>query len=106
MTEKIITRGTTPEISVGFSEIDVEDITNAILVIKQNETAVITKPFNTATTEEDALTWTLTQAETFLLTMGRVAVASVDWLLNDGTRGRSEEIPFIVDDSGVGEVIS
>jgi hypothetical protein len=102
---RILIRGTTPTVSVSYDLIYTEDITDARLVVKQCGIKVLELGKTRATDADNSLTWTLTQQETLQLKPGRIATVMVDWLLTDGTRGRSEELAFRVEDSGIEGVI-
>lgn len=101
-----IIRATTPTIIISFSTVDVSQIEVANLYIKQRGTAVITRDISTATVGESTISWTLTQAETLLLSEKSRALIVCDWLLSDGTRGRSYEVNETVENSGKNEVIN
>lgn len=60
-------RGTTPNITFTFKDVNVSDITVAFLTIEQNGINVIEKPLEEATVGEGCLEWPLTQAETLQL---------------------------------------
>lgn len=103
-----IIRWTTATFIFEFQTIQVSDITDAYLVIKQWDNVVIEKDLTSATvdTEENKLTWTLTQAEAGLLSTGKRYAAMCDWLTSSGTRGRSKVLEGSIENSGVDEVIS
>lgn len=82
--------GTTPTFKYRFSIVDVSNITTAIMTVKQDGAVVIEKTLSDATADEEALYWTLTQAETLSLKVG-FASAMVNWKTSDGTRGASLE---------------
>lgn len=104
-----IIRWTTPTFEFPFDEdIDVSDIDSAYLVLKQWGNTIVSKDITEATidTTTNTVSWTLTQAETGLIANGKKCEAMCDWLLSDGTRGRSDVVPYSVEDSGINEVIS
>ena len=102
----MIIRYTTPTVIFSYSDITVSSITKAYLTIKQRNNEIITKDITTATVGSSSLSWTLSQAETALLTAGVPAQICCDWLLNDGTRGRSDIKTEQVENTGKAEVIS
>lgn len=104
-----IIRWTTPTFEFPFDEdIDVSDIDTAYLVIKQWGNNIVEKDITSATvdTSTNTVSWTLTQAETGLVVTAKKCDVMMDWLLDDGTRGRSEVVTYSVEDSGKNEVIS
>lgn len=103
-----IVRGTTPTIIFTFQTIDVSDIDTAYLVLKQWDTAKITKDITSATVDSEAgtLSWTLTQTESLTLEVSKKCSIMCDWLTSDGTRGRSVEKTESVENPGKNEVIS
>lgn len=100
-----IIRGTTPTIEFTFSHISVADITTAILTIKQNGSIAIEKEISDATVGETSLSWELTQSECLGLNYGRSTVM-INWLLQDGTRGASNEYSVEVVQNHIPEVIT
>lgn len=103
-----IIRWTTATFIFEFQTIQVSDITDAYFVVKQWDNTVIEKDLTSATvdTEENKLTWTLTQAEAGLLAKEKRYAAMCDWLTSSGTRGRSKVLEGSIENSGVDEVIS
>lgn len=99
-----IIRGTTPTIIFTFNEVSVSDITKAYLVIKQSDVTIIKKDISTATVDDD-IRWTLSQSESLSLTRKITAEVYCDWVLRDGTRGRSNVHKETVENSGIDEVI-
>lgn len=83
-----IIRGTTPTIQFTFNEVDVTNITTAILTIKQYGETKLEKDKSKATVGEKTLSWDLTQEESLALKYG-VCTVMINWLLADGTRGAS-----------------
>ena len=86
-----ITRGTTPSIKYKFNVVDVSDIAVAYMTIKQG-TVMIEKDLSDANvdTEENSLTWTLTQDETLLIQYSSLSVSvQCRYRLADGTAGAS-----------------
>lgn len=81
-------RGTTPTIRYRFKVVQVEDMTEAWMTIKQPCGRVIEKTLAEAEREDNALLWTLTQDETLELKTGNVEI-QCRWLLMDGTAGAS-----------------
>lgn len=103
-----IIRGTTPTISFVFKHIDPEDIDRAVLTIKQNGTTVVERMQDTMATDTDnaKVFWILTQEETLSLMPKRKVETICDWVLTDGTRGRSLKAEFGTEEPGKNEVIS
>ena len=84
-----IIRGTTPTIQFTFNYVDVDNISAAVLSIKQSCVEKVEKDITAATAGEKTLSWTLTQAESLSLATG-VCKIQCNWLLADGTRGASK----------------
>lgn len=101
-----IIRGTTPTITFSYSDIQVSDISKAVLVLKQGGKDVLEKDKTTATadTANNTLSWTLSQAETLDLSSKDVTLVC-DWVLANGVRGRSHELISHVGEPGKNEVI-
>lgn len=100
-----IIKGTTPTITFTFSEVLTEDIAKAILTITQYGRTAIRRDLSTAVVDVNTLSWKLQQDETLKLTTGTESEIICDWLLNDGTRGRSIIRKESVEHTGVNEVI-
>lgn len=100
-----IIRGTTPVLEFTYKDITVSDITKAILTIAQNGSIIIEKDLTTATVRENSLTWTLSQEESLTLNASRNARIVCDWVLSNGTRGRSNVLMVDVGEPGKDEVI-
>lgn len=63
----MLPRGTTPEITFRFKKIHVEDITDCILSIYQNDTKMVERELGSAVSvdpDTQTIYWRLTQAET------------------------------------------
>lgn len=103
-----IIRATTPKITFKFKTVDVDDIAKTVLTIKQNGTTVVERDETTMTTDSDdaTISWILTQEETLSLMPKRKAEAVCDWVLTDGTRGRSFIAEYGTEEPGKDEVIS
>ena len=105
----MLIRYTTPTVQFTFSDIDVTEITESYLIIKQGGKVIIERDLTTAdvvhTAQANYLAWTLTQAETASLTKSFTAQIYCDWKLQDGTRGRSATKSATVQESGKLEVI-
>lgn len=101
-----ITKGTTPTIEYTFSEIDTADITAAILTIKQGGLTIIEKDLSSATVEQGAISWKLSQEESLSLRRNAYATVYLDYLLSDGTRVAGETETVMIAPTGKEEVIS
>ena len=99
-----IIRGTTPTIKFTYNDIEVGNITSAILTLKQGGSTVIEKDLTSAQTQDNMLVWTLTQEETLSLS-GKSVTIVCDWLLNTGVRGRSEVLTANVGEPAKDEVM-
>ena len=96
---------TTPTIIIKFSTIDPANLTQAKLTIKTLGSTIISRSIDTATIDEQELSWTLTQTETKQLTVGSAVRVMCDWKLQDGTRGRSQIANYTVGEAGFKEVM-
>ena len=95
---KEIVRGTTPKFQFIFEIVPVTDIEKAVFAIYQCDIPILEKGMTDATVdaETNSIAWQLTQEDTFLLKPCRTAIISMDWVTSDGTRGRSDEVSFQV----------
>lgn len=100
-----IVAGTTPTFEYTFSSIDVANIVTAIFTIKQTEETVIEKSLSDAVVSEGKLSWTLSQADTLLLSPLKTTSIYLDYVLNDGTRGAGVTAAATVLKAGKNEVI-
>ena len=100
-----IIRGTTPTIEFRFNDIEVGEITKAVLTLKQSGTIIIEKQIADATTGESSISWTLSQADTLLLESNKPVTIVCDWLTNTSLRGRSNVLTADVGEPGKNEVI-
>ena len=98
-----IINGTTPTIQYTFNDVNVANITEAYLTIKQNGAVTLEKDLETAVVGEKSLSWTLTQQETLAM-QGKVSMM-LNWLLTDGTRGASDKTAVLIDTNYKDEVI-
>lgn len=101
-----IIRGTTPTIIFQFSDISVEDITDAVLSVKQSGATIVTASADDAwfDTVDNTIAWTLTQEQTLGID-NRTGSIVCDWVTSDGLRGRSVEEFFSVGQPGVEDVL-
>lgn len=99
-------KGTTPTIKYSFSTVDVADITVALLKVSQVNGAVISKDLAAATVGSNYLEWLLSQEDTLSLKEGKYAKITLDWLLDDGTRGAGNSAVVKVVESGTNEVLT
>ena len=100
-----IIRGTTPTIQFTFNYVDVDNISAAILTIKQSCVEKVEKDITEATAGDKTLSWTLTQEESLSLATGACKI-QCNWLLAYGTRGASKIYNVEVTANQVIEVIA
>lgn len=100
-----IIKGTTPTIQFTFSQINVENIISAFLIIKQANRTIVEKPISEAEIGENWIQWTLSQDESLKLKDDKRADICCDWKLADGTRGRSKMAHESVEETGKNEII-
>ena len=103
MTELV--KGTTPTIRYNFSSVTVSDIVVALLKITQAKGVQVVKDLEDATVGNKYLEWVLTQEETLSLKEGNYALITLDWLLDNGTRGFGKQSVVKVVPSGTNEVL-
>lgn len=103
----VLVRGTTPTILFKFKTVEVGNIAEAYLSIKQSYVPKIESNISNAEIDpnENSMSWILTQEQTLSLTTGRDAVIFCDWLLEDGTRGATIPKTLRVVPPGKEEVI-
>lgn len=99
-----IVRATTPTIKYKFSVVDVQDISEAYLTVRQNGSLLFEKDLSDAYVGTDYLSWTFTQAETLQMAQGKIS-CMLNWLTEDGTRGASDKSVIIIDSNYKDEVI-
>lgn len=99
-----IIKGTTPTIEFVFHIVAVNQISVAVLTIKQGGNIVIEKDKTQAIIGAESLSWKLTQAESLLLGKGE-GTLMCNWKLLDGTRGASDEDKVLIVDNHKNEVI-
>lgn len=100
-----IARWTTPAITYKPSAVDVEDIDDIFLVVKQNGQEILRKGLTDATvTTTDGFVWTFTQQETSALNSQSISVVQVDY--TSGTM-RYTTVPrqYRITESAIDEVI-
>lgn len=99
-----IIKGTTPTIEYAFHIVAVNQISVAVLTVKQGGTIVIEKDKESATVGAETLSWKITQAESLALAVGKGTIMC-NWKLLDGTRGASDEDQVLIVDNHKNEVI-
>ena len=87
-----IIRGTTPTFKKTFDSVDVSKIVAAYLTVRGKTS--IEKGLSDAVIGEDYIAWTMTQADS--LSFGDVISVMVNWKLDDGTRGATEETTYMI----------
>ena len=97
-------KGTTPTIKYSFSTVDVSDIVVALLKVTQKDIQV-QKTLADANIDGNAMEWVLSQEDTLALKENQYAMITLDWLLNDGTRGAGKTEIIKVIPSGTDEVL-
>lgn len=100
-----IVQYTTPTFEVRFRTVDTANVVAADLVFKVAGVTVLTKPFSDAYVQEKTLSWTLEQAESGSLPLNKTVRVYCDWVLTDGTRGRSRAADYQVVEAGTSEVM-
>ena len=98
-----IARLTTPTFTYKPEAVEVANITQIFLVLKQGS-VTIEKDIADATVTADGFSWAFTQEETEILKAGRMLTAQIDYLAGD-TRYTTREFPFEVAGSAKNVVI-
>lgn len=92
-----VVRGTTPTFKYTFKKVDTEELTVAYITFKTCGRVILEKDMSTATVEEGAISWTLSQEETLSFPCCDDGfVVQLNWRTLDGTRGVSKEVPVRV----------
>ena len=102
---KTIARGTTPTIRVAFSTVQTSDIIAAYLTFKQGGLKIFDMDLASATVEEGAISWVVSQQNTLKLAENKFVDVYVDWKTSDGVRGQSKTASYKVTPAGKDEVI-
>lgn len=85
--QKIVV-GTTPKIRWHFSKVSVSDIVTATTTIKKHGLNVVVKDIDSATINDDEITYSLSQDET-LGAGADICEIMLNWVTNTGIRGAS-----------------
>lgn len=101
----VIARWTTPSVLYKPSAVEMENIAEIYLTIKQSGISVVTKSLEDADVTEDGYLWTLTQEETSALNSHRSAIIQVDYKTMDAMRYTTIPKQYDIGDSGIQEVI-
>lgn len=101
----VIARWTTPSILYKPSMVEIENVAEIYLTIKQGGVTVVTKGYEDADITEDGFLWTLTQEDTSALANRRTATVQVDYKTLDAMRYTTVPKQYEIGDSGIQEVI-
>lgn len=101
-----IIRMTTPTIQYSFSSVSVSDLVAAVLSIEMGGTVVIQKDLSEAVadTENNKLSWRLSQEETKTLTSSNVSI-QCNWITAAGLRGATDSTYVVVIDNKYEEIM-
>lgn len=100
-----IARWTTPSITYKPSAVEIDNITDIYLVIRQSGRVLITKDKDNAFIDENGFMWTLTQEDTALIEAKTNAIVQVDYKTESGMRYTTVPKQFTISDSAIQEVI-
>lgn len=100
-----IARWTTPSVTYKPSMVEMAEVDEIYLIIKQNGINIIVKDRGDAEETEDGFTWTLAQEESSTLLSRRNAIIQVDYTTETGGRYTTHPKQFEIGDSGINEVI-
>ena len=101
----VIARWTTPSVLYKPSMVEMDNVSEIYLTIKQGGVTVVTKTLEDADVTEDGFLWTLTQEETSNLAYRRNAIIQVDYKTLDAMRYTTVPKEYMIGDSGIQEVI-
>ena len=104
MTNKVV-QYTTPTFHIKFKTIDPADIAEAYLVFKLAGSTILMKDITYADVLTDALEWTLSQEDCGKFPVNTMVRVYCDWITQGGLRGRSARRDYVIDETGVAEVI-
>ena len=99
-----IARYTTPSISFKPRAVDVADVDEIFLVLKQNDKEIIRKSMTDATIVEDTFVWTFSQEETAALDRSVKCTAQIDYKAGVA-RYTTAPKTFAIMESAIEEVI-
>lgn len=99
-----IARWTTPTITYKPSQVEMADITDIKMTIRQNGQVVLEKGMEAAQIDENGFAWLLSQEETGLLTQTLLLTVQVDYKTEGGLRYTTVPKTFNVVGSAINEV--
>lgn len=99
-----IARWTTPTIRYKPRSVNMSEISELYLVIKQKGAVIVQKGLEDASVSEDGYTWLLTQDETGQLEENLLATVQVDGKTEEGVRYTTCEKSFVISGSAINEV--
>lgn len=99
-----IARYTTPSITYKPSMVEISNVDEIYLVIRQREAEVIRKDLDDAIVDENGFTWFLSQEDTSALSSKFTASIQIDYLCGTA-RYTTKPMPYDISDSAVDEVI-
>lgn len=105
MNRSTIVQYTTPTITFTFPTIDPATIAEAYLVIKYAGVNVLVKDLDQAEVNEHDITWILSQEDTEKLIVNSTVRIYCDWVTENGLRGRSKRADYVIDETGLSEVL-
>ena len=100
-----IARWTTPSIIYKPSLVEVADVADICLTIKQLDSSVLEKGMDEATVSADGFVWHFSQEETSLLSTIKNATVKIDYKDSSGERYTTREFGYKISDSGKQEVM-
>lgn len=98
-------RWTTPSVTYKPSMVEMQDVDEIFMVIKQGGSNVIVKDKSESETDETGFIWTLTQEETSLLQARRSAFIQIDYTDTAGNRYTTRPRQYEIVESALNEVI-
>ena len=99
-----IARWTTPSITFKPSMVEISEVDEIYLVVKQNGQECIRKSIEDAVIDANGFTWFFTQEETSVLNARLDASVKIDYLCGTA-RYTTNAVPYDITDSAVDEVI-
>lgn len=100
-----LARLTTPAFMYRPCATEIQDISEAFLIIKQYDKVIIEKSLTDAYVDENYIVWELDQVDTQKLDIKNVAKVKIDYITLNGERYTTHEKTYKIIDSGKQEVI-
>ena len=100
-----IARWTTPSLIYKPSLVDVADVVDICLTVKQLDRSILEKGMDEAMVSNDGFVWHFSQEETSALSTIKDAAIKIDYKDSNGERYTTREFKYKISDSGKQEVM-